>query len=139
MTNPTNSPETTLAPIPLVDLKAAHAEVADEVTAGITSIIQRTAFVGGPDVAAFERAYAEYIGVEHVVGVASGTDALEIPLRALRVGPGDEVVLPANTFIATAEAVVRGDALCLSIAAASIVAKVARDRVMVDLSQHYPG
>lgn len=99
--------ESTNAPVPLVDLKAAHAEVADEVTRGLADVIARTAFVGGPEIAAFERAYGDFVGVEHVIAVASGTDALEIPLRALGLKAGDEVIVPANSFIATAEAVVR--------------------------------
>ncbi|MGB7979556.1 MAG: DegT/DnrJ/EryC1/StrS family aminotransferase [Candidatus Nanopelagicales bacterium] len=94
-------------PVPLVDLKAAHREVADEVERAMADVISRTAFVGGPDVAAFEEQYAQFSGVQHVIGVASGTDALEIPLRALGVAAGDEVIVPANTFIATAEAVIR--------------------------------
>jgi dTDP-4-amino-4,6-dideoxygalactose transaminase len=97
--------------VPLVDLQAAHAEVAAEVGAGMAEVIARTAFIGGPEVAAFEAAYAQYVGVDHVVGVASGTDALEVPLRALGVRPGDEVIVPANTFIATAEAVIRAGAV----------------------------
>lgn len=96
--------------VPLVDLKAAHAEVAVEVTRGLADVIARTAFVGGPEIAAFERAYGDFVGVEHVIGVASGTDALEIPLRALGLKAGDEVIVPANSFIATAEAVVRAGA-----------------------------
>ncbi len=103
--------EHALPPIPLVDLRAAHAEVADAVAAGMADVIARTAFVGGPEVGGFERAYADFIGVEHVVGVASGTDAIELPLRALGVGPGDEVIVPANSFIATAEAVLRAGAV----------------------------
>ena len=93
--------------IPLVDLQAAHAEVAEEVEAGFKRIIAETAFIGGAEVAAFEREYAAFSGVAHCVGVANGTDALELALRAVGVGPGDEVILPANTFIATAEAVAR--------------------------------
>jgi dTDP-4-amino-4,6-dideoxygalactose transaminase len=96
--------------IPLVDLAAQHAEVADEVAQGWAQVLARTAFVGGPAVGAFEAEYAAYSGVEHVVGVANGTDALELALRALGVGPGDECILPANTFIATAEAVARAGA-----------------------------
>ncbi|MBG0563920.1 DegT/DnrJ/EryC1/StrS family aminotransferase [Actinoplanes aureus] len=93
--------------IPLVDLAAAHAEVAEEVEAGFKRIIATTAFVGGAEVAAFEQEYAEFSGLPHCVGVANGTDALELALRAVGVGPGAEVILPANTFIATAEAVAR--------------------------------
>jgi dTDP-4-amino-4,6-dideoxygalactose transaminase len=98
---------TDTAPVPLVDLKAAHAEVAEEVARGIADVIARTAFIGGPEVAHFEAAYAQFLGVEHVIGVANGTDAVEIALRALDVHTGDEVIIPANTFIATAEAVLR--------------------------------
>lgn len=94
-------------PVPLVDLALQHAQVADEVAAGFERVLSTGAYVGGPDVAAFEREYADYLGVGHCIGVANGTDAIELALRALGVGAGDEVVLPANTFIATAEAVVR--------------------------------
>ncbi|MQY14352.1 dTDP-3-amino-3,4,6-trideoxy-alpha-D-glucose transaminase [Streptomyces sp. RB5] len=94
-------------PIPLVDLKAAHAEVADEIRAGFDRVLANTAFVGGEEVRAFEREYADFAGVTHCVGVANGTDALELALRASGVGPGDEVIVPANTFIATAGAVAR--------------------------------
>ncbi|WP_229068318.1 DegT/DnrJ/EryC1/StrS aminotransferase family protein [Actinoplanes sp. DH11] len=93
--------------IPLVDLAAAHAEVAEEVETGFKRIIAETAFIGGAEVAAFESEYAAFSGLAHCVGVANGTDALELALRAVGAGPGTEVVLPANTFIATAEAVAR--------------------------------
>jgi dTDP-4-amino-4,6-dideoxygalactose transaminase len=93
--------------IPLVDLSAQHAAVADEVAEGWREVLAKTAFVGGPRVAAFEREYAEFISVPHCVAVANGTDAIEIVLRALGVGYGHECILPANTFIATAEAVAR--------------------------------
>jgi dTDP-4-amino-4,6-dideoxygalactose transaminase len=96
--------------IPLVDLRAQHAQVADEVAQGWQEVLARTAFIGGPQVAAFEQEYAAFCGVPHCVGVANGTDAIEIALRALGVGPGDECILPANTFIATAEAVCRAGA-----------------------------
>jgi len=97
--------------IPLVDLGAQHAEIADEVRAGLDEVFARTAFVGGPAVGRFETAYAAYVGAAHCVGVANGTDALELALRAAGVRPGGEVILPANTFIATAEAVSRIGAL----------------------------
>ncbi len=96
--------------IPLVDLSAQHAAVAEEVAEGWQQVLARTAFIGGPQVAAFEREYAEFISVPHCVAVANGTDAIEIVLRALGIGPGDECILPANTFIATAEAVSRAGA-----------------------------
>jgi dTDP-4-amino-4,6-dideoxygalactose transaminase len=96
--------------IPLVDLSAQHAAVAEEVAEGWQEVLARTAFIGGPQVAAFEREYAEFIGASHCVAMANGTDAIEIALRALGVGRGDECILPANTFIATAEAVSRAGA-----------------------------
>ncbi|MFI6983569.1 DegT/DnrJ/EryC1/StrS family aminotransferase [Embleya sp. NPDC050154] len=96
--------------IPLVDLAAAHAEVAAEVEAGIARVLATCAFVGGPDVAGFEAEYAEFSGVAHCVGVANGTDAVELALRVLGVGADAGVVIPANTFVATAEAAVRAGA-----------------------------
>lgn len=96
--------------IPLVDLQAQHADVADDVLAGFATVLANTSFVGGPDVAAFEEEFAQFSGRTHCVGVANGTDAIELALRALGIGRGDEVVLPANTFIATAEAVARAGA-----------------------------
>lgn len=96
-----------MSKIPLVDLAAAHAEVADEVETGFKRIFADTAFIGGPEVAAFEKEYAAFSGLPHAIGVANGTDALELAFRAVGVGLGDEVILPANTFIATAEAVAR--------------------------------
>ena len=76
--------------IHLVDLGAAHAEIAEEVKAGFDRVLATTGFVGGPEVAAFEREYAAFGGVRHCVGVANGTDALELALRAIGLGPGDE-------------------------------------------------
>jgi dTDP-4-amino-4,6-dideoxygalactose transaminase len=96
--------------IPLVDLRAQHDQVADEVAEGWAEVLKATAFIGGPQVGAFEAEFAAYLGVEHCVAVGNGTDAIELALRALDIGPGDECVLPANTFIATAEAVARAGA-----------------------------
>lgn len=93
--------------IPLVDLAAQHAEIAEEVAAGFDRVLGATAFVGGPDVAAFEEEFARYCRAAHCIGVANGTDAIEIMLRASGIGPGDEVIVPANTFIATVGAVHR--------------------------------
>ncbi|KDN83163.1 DegT/DnrJ/EryC1/StrS family aminotransferase [Kitasatospora cheerisanensis] len=96
-----------MSDIPLVDLQAAHAEVADEVRAGFEAVLAGGAYIKGPEVGAFEREFAAFCGVGHAVGTANGTDALELALRALDLAPGGRVVLPANTFVATAEAVVR--------------------------------
>jgi dTDP-4-amino-4,6-dideoxygalactose transaminase len=93
--------------IPLVDLRIQHAAVAEDVAKGWQDVLAQMAFVGGPQVADFEREYAEFLTIPHCVATANGTDAIEIALRALGVGYGDECILPANTFIATAEAVAR--------------------------------
>jgi dTDP-4-amino-4,6-dideoxygalactose transaminase len=98
------------AAIPLVDLQAAHADVADEIHAGFERVLASGGFIKGPEVAAFEREFAGFSGAAHCVGVGNGTDAIELALRAAGVGAGAEVVLPANTFVATAEAVVRAGA-----------------------------
>jgi dTDP-4-amino-4,6-dideoxygalactose transaminase len=96
--------------IPLVDLSVQHAQIADEVEAGFADVLATGDFVGGKAVAAFEQEYADFVGARSCVGVANGTDALEMALRASGIGSGDQVVVPANTFIATAEAVVRAGA-----------------------------
>ncbi|QYH36962.1 DegT/DnrJ/EryC1/StrS aminotransferase family protein [Salinibacterium sp. M195] len=93
--------------VPFIDLAAQQAEVAAEVLPVWRRLFGTAGFIGGSEVDAFEREYAAFIGVEHVVGVSNGTDALELAYRAVGVGPGDEVIMPVNTFIATAEAVSR--------------------------------
>ncbi len=93
--------------IPFLDLAAQHQEIAEEVEVGLASVFERTAFVGGPEVTAFEQEYAAYVGAAHCIGMANGTDALELALRGVGVERDGEVILPANTFIATAEAVSR--------------------------------
>lgn len=92
-------------PIPLVDLKAQYAAIRAEIDAAIQQVLDSTGFIMGPQVGAFEAAFAAYCGTAHCVGVSSGTAALELVLRALNVGPGDEVITVAHTFIATAEAI----------------------------------
>ncbi|WP_026059624.1 DegT/DnrJ/EryC1/StrS family aminotransferase [Microbacterium yannicii] len=97
--------------VPMLDLDYQHHEVAAEVMAGFERVLAAHSYIQGPEVNAFERAYADYLGAAHVCGVGNGTDALELALQALGIGPGDDVLLPANTFVATAEAVVRVGAL----------------------------
>jgi dTDP-4-amino-4,6-dideoxygalactose transaminase len=94
-------------PISFVDISSQQMAIRDEVLPLVEQILEAGAFIGGPHVAAFESAFAAFIGVKHAIGVANGTDGLEIALRAAGVRAGDEVVMPANTFIATAEAVDR--------------------------------
>jgi dTDP-4-amino-4,6-dideoxygalactose transaminase len=94
-------------PIPLVDVKAQYEPLLPRIRAAIDGVLESSAFILGPNVAAFEREAAAYLGVGDAVGVANGTDALVLVLDALGIGPGDEVICPAFTFYATAEAVAR--------------------------------
>lgn len=96
--------------IPLVDLQTQHEQIREEVQRGWDAVLARTAFVLGDEVAEFEQAFATFSGVRHCVGVANGTDALELALRAVDIGTGHEVIVPANTFIASALAVARAGA-----------------------------
>lgn len=73
-------------------------------------VMEATAFIQGPQLAAFEESFAAFIGVDHCIGVGSGTDALELGIRALGIGPGDRVIIPANSFIASALGVIRAGA-----------------------------
>lgn len=96
--------------VPFTELSTMTGEVWPEIQQEYLACLLDGGYIGGPPVAAFERKWAAYCGAEHAVGLASGTDALELCLIALGLGPGDEVVVPANTFIATAAAVVRAGA-----------------------------
>lgn len=91
--------------VPLLDLKRQYAEIEDEIRARIEPVISAQAFVLGPVVEEFEAAVAELLSVKHAIGVASGTDALLLPLRALDLEPGDEVITTPFTFFATAGAI----------------------------------
>jgi dTDP-4-amino-4,6-dideoxygalactose transaminase len=91
--------------IPSIDLSAAYEPIRADVERAVTDALASGQAILGPNVKALEREIAEYVGVAHAVGVASGTDALLLSLRALGVGPGDEVIVPAFTFFATAEVV----------------------------------
>jgi dTDP-4-amino-4,6-dideoxygalactose transaminase len=96
-----------LTSVPFTDLRAMAREVWPEVEQEYVACLLDGAYIGGPAITAFEKEWAAYCGAGHAVGVASGTDALELCLIALGIGAGDEVIVPANTFIATAAAVVR--------------------------------
>ncbi|WP_020107895.1 DegT/DnrJ/EryC1/StrS aminotransferase family protein [Nocardia sp. 348MFTsu5.1] len=107
--------------VPFVDLVAQFDEIAGEVMPQLQRVLQSAAYIGGTAVADFESAYAGFSGARHCVGVGNGTDAIELALRAIGVGSGDEVILPTNSFIATAEAVSRAGAT----------------PVLVDVDPHY--
>ncbi len=91
--------------IPTIDLEAQIAECREEIDAAVARILDYRSFCLGPDVDAFESEFADYLGVEHVVGCNSGTSALHLAMKVLDIGPGDEVIIPPMTFVATAWAV----------------------------------
>lgn len=92
--------------VPFLDLGTTTAVVATEVRVGWEKVIASNRFVGGEEVKAFEEEWAAYCGTEYAMGVGNGTDALVLAMRALDLGPGDEIIVPANTFVATVEAIV---------------------------------
>lgn len=91
--------------IPLVDLTAQYHSIKKEMDAAVLATLESGHFILGPQVTKFEESVAAYLGVKHAIGLASGTDALVIALRALNIGDGDEVIIPAYTFFATAGSV----------------------------------
>jgi dTDP-4-amino-4,6-dideoxygalactose transaminase len=91
--------------IPFVDLVAQYRPISTEIHDAIRDVLSHCNFILGAQVEKFEHAFAQFVGVEHAVGVSSGLDALRLALAALDIGPGDEVIVPANTYIATALAV----------------------------------
>ncbi len=94
-----------LEKVPFVDLRAQYQFLKPDMDRAVFSVLERAAFVLGPEVTEFETSFASYFGIKHAVGVCSGTDALEMALRACGIGAGDEVVTVANTYIATCEAI----------------------------------
>lgn len=98
--------DTTVEPVRFLDLDALHLPIRDQLNAVWTDVVENSSFIGGQHVEGFERRWAAYCTREVCIGVANGTDAIELVLAALEIGPGDEVIVPANTFVATAEAVV---------------------------------
>lgn len=97
--------ERELVRVPFLDLRPSHAPLKDALLDDLSALIDNGSFTNGPDVGAFETDFAEFCCVDHCVGVASGLDALRLALIGCGIQPGDEVIVPANTFVATAEAV----------------------------------
>jgi len=119
--------------VPFLDLGASYRELQDEIEAEVLRSFRSGWYIGGPDIAAFEADFSAFTGARHCVGVANGLDALHLALRVLNVGPGDEVIVPSNTFIATWLAVsqcgavpvpVEPDALTCNIDAGKIEAAI---------------
>lgn len=93
--------------VPFLALEHTHRALKDDLLAEIAALVETNAFINGPSVKEFEHAFAAYCGTDHCVGVASGLDALRLGLIAADVRPGDEVIVPANTFVATVEAILQ--------------------------------
>lgn len=87
--------------VPFLDLASVHADIAQPLTEAFTRVLRSGWFVCGPELELFEQEFADYSGVKHCVGVGNGLDALHLLLRAYDIGPGDEVIVPSNTFVAT--------------------------------------
>jgi dTDP-3-amino-3,4,6-trideoxy-alpha-D-glucose transaminase len=141
-------PESALAGgrVPLVRLDSADPDLFEELIAAVERVAWAGAFIGGEEVEAFEEEFARYCGTARAVGVSSGTEALALTLRALGIGAGDEVIVPANSFIATAEAVslagatprpIDVDRRSATITAASVEAAIGpRTRCVVPVHLH---
>jgi len=93
--------------IALLDLKDQYDRIKPEIDAAIERILTQTSFIGGKEVTDFETAFAKYVGAKHCIGVGNGTDAIEIAIEALNLPPKSEIIVPANSFIASSEAVTR--------------------------------
>jgi len=93
--------------VKFLDLVAQYQSIQQEIDTAIHDVIAKSAFIGGEYVANFEKEFAQYVGVEYCLGVANGTDALEIAIEALNLPQGSEIIVPANSFIASSEAVTR--------------------------------
>ena len=96
--------------IPFVDLKAQYQSIKEEIDKAIQSVIENTAFIKGEYVQQFEKDYAEAYGAKHVVSCGNGTDALYITLKAMDIGPGDEVITTAHSWISTSETITQAGA-----------------------------
>jgi dTDP-4-amino-4,6-dideoxygalactose transaminase len=111
--------------VPYVDLPAQHRPLEEEILVAVRKVLAHGQFILGPEVEAFEEAMARYLGVPHVVGVASGTDALVLALRLRGIGAGHEVLLPSHSFVATAHAVALAGA-------APVFVDVEAERLLMD-------
>ena len=100
-----STPQRDTIQIPFVDLKAQYLSIREEINEAIKEVLHSAQFVNGKWVEGFEQEFADYLGVPYIVGVGSGTAALELALKTAGIGAGDEVIVPANSFFATAEAV----------------------------------
>lgn len=94
-----------MKPIVMVDLKGQYEKIRDEIDSAVLETVRSTAFINGPRVAEFQKSLERYLGIDHVIPCANGTDALQIAMMALGLQPGDEVIVPSFTYVATAEVI----------------------------------
>ncbi len=114
--------------IPLVDLRAGYFPLKEEILAGMAEALDGMQLFLGKNVQQFEKDFAQFCGVNHAIGVSSGTDAIELILRAAGIGPGDEVITVSHTFIATIEAIL----LC---GARPVFVDITPDTCLMDVEQ----
>lgn len=114
--------------VPMNDLKIQYGTIKEEMDAALAEVIDNCSFILGPQVQAFEAAYAAYCGTRHAIGVSNGTDALKLALVAVGIGPGDEVITTPHTFGATVEAI-------LQIGAKPVLADIVPDYFTLDVEQ----
>src|SRR3954449_4552760 len=100
------APDPARVAVPFLDLRAQYAQLREEVGRATQEVLDSAAYVLGPKVAAFEGAFADYLGAKHCVGVNSGTSALHLALLGAGIGPGDEVITTPFTFVATVAAII---------------------------------
>ena len=112
--------------VPFVDLRIQHGALAPAIESAMREVCQQGDFILGTAVERFEAEFAAYLGIRHAIGVASGLDAIELALRANGIGPGDEVITVANTFIATVLAILAAGAKPVLVDATSIPRRCAR-------------
>jgi dTDP-4-amino-4,6-dideoxygalactose transaminase len=120
--------------IPFLDLRAAYLELKSEIDAAVARVLDGGWYVLGPEVEAFEAEFAAYCGAAHAVGVANGLDALKLALRALNIGPGDEVIVPSNTYVATWLAVTQRGATPVPVEPDARTYNIDPDRIAASLT-----
>lgn len=121
--------------VPFLDVKAAYREIREEIDTAVDRVLQGGAYVLGPEVAHFEQEFAEYVGASACIAVGNGLDALTLALQALGVGKGDEVIVPANTFIATWLAVSRCAAIPVPVEPISATGNIDPSRIEAVISE----
>lgn len=114
--------------ISFIDLKAQYLEIKEEITNAVERVMARQSFILGEELRLFEEEFAQYLGINHVIGVGSGTDALILGLLALGVGPGCEVILPVNSFVASSMAVSK-------VGAVPVFVDIDPDTYLIDTNQ----